>query len=57
MTAAYQREWDIASISWSRVASLLDQGWEPFAVVQREPNSKTTTTEATVYLRRRVEYA
>ena len=50
--AATLRRWDVASIAWSRVATLLDQGWEPFAVVQREPNSKFTTTEATVYLRR-----
>lgn len=46
------RRWDVASVSWMNVGVLLDEGWEPFAVVQREPNSPSRTSQATVYLRR-----
>ena len=46
------RRWDVAAIRWDQIRSLLDEGWEPFAVVQREPNSDRKSTQATVYLRR-----
>ncbi len=44
--------WELTAVYWHQVGKLLDLGWEPFAVVQREPNSPTTTTQVTVYLRR-----
>ena len=46
------RKWDVAATEWHKVGLLLDKGWEPFAVVQRQPNSQVVSTQATVYLRR-----
>jgi hypothetical protein len=52
MTAPFICRWDLICTNWSQSERLLDEGWEPFAVVQREPLSPEKGSQPTVYFKR-----
>ena len=42
-----EREWEVARVAWQQTWQLLDQGWEPFAVIGRGGEKlKTMSSDA-----------